>query len=379
MHGLDRDGSTGPGTVDTFPAVTFQQIMFSRPVPLFGLLWLLNGCDAQETPATDRSSGAMGAPIPGDTVTAWGRDLDWICEDRKGHHWIASNGDGVYHYDGRTLRHITRDHGLCSNYVWKIEEDVNGALWFTTREGFCRYSDAGFEDFTASITKALTGPPHPVRGGLCFGHANGVCYYDGRSFTNFSITPAGYQPERNNGSRPYSIYCTLQDRSGDLWFGTEQKGVCRFDGTGTTWFTDAGLDAAAVRCMFQDKAGDLWFGNNGAGLFRYDGRSIANITEAKGLGNPEFLKRAGGDKPGSLARVWSLADDTAGNLCIGTIDAGFWMLIGNELTNFTTRDGLPGNAIWHVHKDSSGEVWIITNGDSISRFDGRTFRPLRSE
>jgi ligand-binding sensor domain-containing protein len=129
-----------------------------------------------------------------------------------------------------------------------------------------------------------------------------------------------------------------------------------------------------VRCLFQDKKGDLWFGNNGAGLFRYDGKTLTNFTEQKGLGDPTFLKdHRVADTKGTLARVWTITDDTVGNLWVGTIDAGLWKLGGDGLTNYTTADGLPGNAIWRLYTDRQGVLWVVTNGDAVCRFDGKTF------
>lgn len=348
-----------------------------RTLPLCGLLALLTACDGQErSAALNANAPASNAPL-GDTVHALGKNIDWIHQDQQGHYWIASNGDGVYRYDGRTLLHLTTKHGLCSDQVWSIQEDVDGHLWFSTRDGICRYDGTAFEDFTARVKNALPGPVGLVKGGLFFGHLDGICYYNGRSFVNFTISPPTYQPERNNLSRPYSVYSDLIDRDGQAWFGTEQKGVCRFDGASTTWFTEAGLSDAAVRCLFQDKKGNLWFGNNGAGLFRYDGKTLTNLTEQRGLGNPAFLEDHGiVNTSGTLARVWSITDDSAGNLWAGTIDAGLWKLSGDELTNYTTKDGLPGNSIWRLYTDRKGTLWVVTNGDALSRFDGKAFTPV---
>jgi ligand-binding sensor domain-containing protein len=354
--------------------------MCPRPLPLLSLLGLLAACNAQEAPpATDPTPRAAAAvPLHGDTVTALGTDLDWIFQDRNGDLWIASNGQGVYHYADSTLRHITTAHGLCSDHVWKIEQDVNGALWFTTPKGFCRLDERGFTDLTPIIRNAPRLPVRTTPGDLYFAHEGGICQYNGRSFVNFTITPPDYRPEANDASRPYSVYCTMQDRDGHIWLGTEQKGVCRFDGHTTTWFTEAGLSDAAVRSIFQDRAGHLWFGNNGAGLFRYDGHTLTNLTEAWGLGNPTFLKELRVvDDPVSIARVWTLSDDATGALLIGTIDSGLWKLSGEELVQYTTRHGLPGNSIWMMAREQGGGHLIITDGTAISRSDGRSFTPLR--
>jgi len=352
--------------------------MFPRSLPPFVLLGLLAACNAQEAPpAAGAMAPAAAAPL-GEPARTLGTKLDWVFQDSRGDLWIASNGQGVYHCTDSSLRHITTKHGLCSDHVWKIEQDANGALWFTTPKGFCRLDERGFADLTPIIRNAPRVPVRPAPGDLYFAHEGGICQYNGRSFVNFTITPPDYRPEANNASRPYSVYCWLQDRAGNVWFGTEQKGVCRFDGRSTTWFSEAGLSDAAVRCIFQDRAGHLWFGNNGAGLFRYDGHTLTNLTEARGLGNPAFLKEHRvADDPVSLARVWTLSDDAAGQLWVGTIDAGLWTLAGEELVQHTTAHGLPGNSIWMMAKAQGGGHWVITDGTAISRSDGQGFTPLR--
>lgn len=308
----------------------------------------------------------------GDTVSDIGKDIDCILQDRNGTYWFASNGEGAYRYDGKTLMHITTKDGLCSNFVYKIEEDEIGHLWFSTREGVCRFNGNSFTDYTDSIKEAPNGKPGLVKGGLFFNQLNGVSFYDGKRFVNFSIHPDTYTPTPYNMNRPYSVYSFLVDKSGNVWFGTQEKGVCRYDGKSFTFFTEQGLDLAAVRTLFQDKAGNIWAGNNGAGLFKFDGKSFVNFTDEKGLANRDFLKKLPG-KEGTLARPWTINEDDKGILWIGTIDAGVWAYDGTNLTNYTTKDGLVGNAIWTIYKDKKGELWYVIDGEAICKFNGKTF------
>lgn len=199
-----------------------------------------------------------------------------------------------------------------------------------------------------------------------------MCFYDGKSFTNFSIQPETYTPSLNDMNRPYSVYCTLIDKSGNVWFGTQEKGVCRYDGKSFIFFTGQGLDKAAVRTLFQDNKGNIWAGNNGAGLFRYNGNSFTNFTDEKVLANRDFLKNLKA-KEGTLARPWTINEDDNNNLWIGTIDAGVWRYDGKNLTNYTTKDGPADNSIWTIYKDKNGELWFITGGESIFKFNGNTF------
>ncbi|MGL5890653.1 MAG: ligand-binding sensor domain-containing protein [Bacteroidia bacterium] len=342
-------------------------------ISLFCILTGLSFCNGQEQHPTENKPPQLSVFSLGETVTNLGKDIGCIFQDRNNNYWFASNGQGVYRYDGKTLTNITDKNGLCSNFVTRIEEDINGNLWFSTRDGICRLSGTHFTNYTDTIKNAPIGKLKYTAGGLFFGNLNNICFYDGRSFTNFIIHPDHYSPPMNTMYRSYSFYSTLADKAGNVWFGTQDKGVCRYDGQSFFWLNEKDLAGPAVRCMFQDKAGNLWFGNNGAGLFRYDGKNLANITEENKLSNYEFLRGQPLDKPGSLARVWALNDDSLGNLWIGTIDAGVWKYDGTQLTNYTTEHGLSGNSIWVIYKDKKGELWFVANGEDIFKFNGKMF------
>jgi len=344
------------------------------------LLSLLAGYAACHSPHHNTPAGTTSANVPlhfGDTVAAPGKNIDCMFQDRNGNYWFASNGEGVFLYNGSTLTHVTVKHGLCSNFVLSVQQDVNGNIWFSTRDGFCAFNGTTFTDYTQTIINAPAGNLQYVKGGLFFNHMDGICFYNGKTFINFVIHPYNYRPEPNNMNRPYGVYSTLADKAGNIWFGTQSQGVCRYDGTNFTYLTDKNLAGPAVRTLFEDRTGTLWFGNNGGGLFRYDGKTLSNITEERNLGNPEFLKGNFNDKPGSLARVWAINEDAEGNLWIGTIDAGLWKYDGTRLTNYSSRDGLGGDATWYIYKDRQGKLWFVINGETVCTFNGQTFTPFQ--
>ncbi|MFN5356693.1 MAG: two-component regulator propeller domain-containing protein [Bacteroidota bacterium] len=310
----------------------------------------------------------------GDTVNDLSKNIDCIFQDQQGNHWFASNGGGVYRYNGKVLVNYTTRDGLVSNYVWTIQQDVHGIMWFSTRDGFSSFDGKTFTNRTFAIENAFTGNFKPHATGLLFPHKKGVCYYNGKSFINFTIHPASYTLPPNEASGPYFVYSTLIDRSGVAWFGTQSEGVCRYDGETISYLSDKDLAGPAVRTIYQDKRGLLWFGNNGGGLFRYDGKQLSNITADKNLGNMKFLReKKPVDMPGSLARVWAINEDNAGKLLIGTIDSGLWTFDGTTLSNLTTSDGLPGNSIWVIYKDRDGKMWMVTNGETVCQYDGKKF------
>ena len=90
-------------------------------------------------------------------------------------------------------------------------------------------------------------------------------------------------------------------------------------------------------------------------LFLFDGKILRNITEEKGLSNPNFIKK-GIAKPGNLARIWSINEIGNGQLWIGKGDSGAWIYDGTELI-----------------KDKKGKIWLGTDGAGIFTFNGTNF------
>ena len=320
-----------------------------------------------------------------DTTSLTGKRIRGMLEDTKGNFWIATDGAGVGRYKGKSATWYTRKEGLCSDYVRTIQEDKNGHLWFGTSNGVCRYDGKTFTNLMANYalpTYSYSRAFESVTGNLWFGASGGVYGYDGKSFifcplsTDSSATTLFRRPLPGDCSK-YSVYCVLEDRAGNLWFGTDQKGVCRYDGKSFTWFTKQGLDIGAVRSIYQDKAGNIWIGSNGGGVCYFDGKSLINFSEDKVLSKHLSGSRLE-DASQLLNRVWSITEDNTGNIWFGTMDEGAWRYDGKSLVNFTTKDGLASNAVWTIFKDRSERLWFGTDGGGICQYNGSSFTSFTS-
>ncbi|CAN5634761.1 hypothetical protein BH11BAC1_BH11BAC1_12490 [soil metagenome] len=337
-------------------------------------------------------------------VTEIGKSINCIFQDKHENYWFATNGDGVYRYSGKLLIRFTEKDGLCNDYVGTIQEDDLGNIWFGTSFGVSKFDGRTFTTYvhneSLQLSTILKNEWKIEPGDLLFPAGEGVYRYHNNVFTYLLLPQDDADTKYSSKSKiikpyvdplgRYWVYCTLKDRTGNIWFGTQTLGVCRFDvrlndssgsnrseqGKLFTWFSEKGLSPPAVRGLFEDKNGNMWFGNNGYGLYRYDGKSLINFTEEKGLSNPEFLsnsKASGKPGPGTLARVWTINEDIIGNIWIGTIDAGAWRYDGINLVNFTMKDGLTSNSVNTIYKDKKGELWFGSDGGGVCKFNGTTF------
>ena len=188
-------------------------------------------------------------------------------------------------------------------------------------------------------------------GNLWFGTAGGgACKYDGKSFTHFTD---------KEGLSNNVVWSILEDKSGNLWFGTLGGGVCKYDGKSFTHFTDKeGLSNNVVVSILEDKSGNLWFGNYGGGVCKYDGKSFTHFTDKEGLSNNVVL---------------SMLEDKSGNLWFGTEGGGVSKYDGKSFTHFTDKEGLANNAVISILEDKSRNLWFGTYGGGVCKYDGKSF------
>jgi ligand-binding sensor domain-containing protein len=224
------------------------------------------------------------------------------------------------------------------------------------------------------------------KGNLWIASWKGVFKYDGKVFTNVTRDVSA--------ARFFSV---LEDRNGNLWFGSIGSGVYRYDGQSFKNFTiKDGLLNNGVTCIYEDKAGDIWFGVSG-GASRYDGKSFRNYiidgyTMHEDHSGKVFADRQPyevnaimEDKTGKfwiatrgctfvyngntfnivipsakpLKNVRSVIEDQKGRIWLGGQD-GLWRYQSNSFANFTTT------FVGCIYEDRSGNIWTGSDND-ISR------------
>jgi ligand-binding sensor domain-containing protein len=330
----------------------------------------------------DRSPETVAKAKPASVSLRFTSGIRSIFEDSQGRFWFGSHNEGVSRWDGREFSYYTVADGLSGNQVRTIQEDAAGDLWFGTEHGISRF---GGKSFTTQVGGNQddwnVAQGHTWRkdaGDLWFVgdsgkpaaqfNGQGVYRFDGRrlEFLPFPVSADVVT------SGDYRVTDISRGRNGMIWFGT-YPAVFGYDGRNFTILDDRTLGLTAeeepfhVRSVFEDSRGVLWIGNNGLGVLRYDGRSLSNFTKQHGLS----LKDKGAS--GSLSRVFSIAEDAAGNMWFGTRDSGVWRYDGERLTHFTQRDGLTSSMVWTIYRDRRDRLWFGLGDGSVYRFNGTSF------
>lgn len=161
-----------------------------------------------------------------------------LMEDNNGNIWIATNGQGVYRFDGSTLVNFNDKEAMGENYAGGIAEDKAGHIWFTMK--------------------------------------NGICKFDGKTFTEYT------NKDGLGGREFWGIY--IED-SGIIWI-TARGSTTRFDPllakrdpkAFIVFTPEDGLNCC-VQSMYQDKSGTMWWGA-GSGLFQFDGTRFFKVKQS---------------------------------------------------------------------------------------------------
>lgn len=224
-------------------------------------------------------------------------DLWFKGDETAGYHKLEG-GPGVYQYDGKNLSYrsfpIKTKPGEENAYSISTPfvSSKNGMVWFGTYNALIGYDGKQFKVFTDD-SLGLNGPPseslhiraimEDSKGNLWIGNNSGgspvggigVLKYDGKAFTHFTKQHQLRKADTKGGNSLDRVFSIGEDAAGNIWFGTVESGVWRYDGHAMKNFTPKdGLDGNFTWIIYQSKAGELWFGGGPNGVYRFNGKSF---------------------------------------------------------------------------------------------------------
>ncbi len=179
-----------------------------------------------------------------------------------------------------------------------------------------------------------------------------------------------------------NVTALLEDQSGFIWIGT-QGGLARWDGYRFRVFqfhpdrADS-LPDSFIHSLHRDRQGELWVGTGNAGLARYDPltESFERVGQNAGTTSATIPDTTSGTIPGS---VLSLADAAADlnqdHQPQAKLAGGLWIGARGGLTHMNLATGkatlfqpqskegndLPSNIVRALARDKLGRLWLGTD------------------
>jgi ligand-binding sensor domain-containing protein len=377
---------------------------------LFLSLCLISACNGQVKTEVEKSvvnnHNIMGIGHPKIVRTLGTSSGNLYChlQDKKGHIWFSTSGEGVYRYDGKTFVNFTIKNGLGHNDVCAIIEDKSGNILFGTKSGITKFNGLHFSTYTGNndaSKKSISSLLQDSKGNLWFGvWGEGIYRYDGKIFENylnnntsdhtFQLFPNKEKQAFNLENNDQLILDILEDKNGNIWFSSwNGGGVWRYDGNtfknfvpsadyyqrnedgrsgtkdispytpaqGPIAFSDSICDDM-IFSITEDKVGNLWFATRNHGACRYDGTSFIGFGEDDGF---------------VTSGVYAILEDKEGNMWFSTEKNGVFCYNGKNFKNYTEGNGLVNNSVFSILEDKAGHLWFGTRGYGLSRFDGKRF------
>ena len=299
--------------------------------------------------------------------------------------WLATRA-GLLHFDPQTSKFSSYRHdpantgSLPSDNVSVLARDAGGGLWVGTWPTGLAYLPAGSTQFqrysldmaTAKDTRKAHSNLHALlvdsQQRLWIGTDNGLLRW--QSGTPWSALRRLPPPA---GSSEFRVSAIHEDANGNIWAGTQEAGLLRWNETRqafqrhTHQIDDAhSLPADAVGALLVDRTQTLWVGTQGGGVSRSNLASNGIEQVMPDRLAPENFK--------DWNIVFSFAEDARGNLWLGgtgglaLVDLAERKLLRSIRHQPGKTGGLSGNAILNLYQQPGGALWIATSA-GLDRLD----------
>lgn len=282
-------------------------------------------------------------------------------EARNGQVWIAGIQGDVFR-----LAYNNQQWVKYSGLNFQLKE-LSGKEWFISARGqvvFNHNGTWGAYDQSHGLIDA------PVR---LISTRNGRLWVAGshKGVAATAYLSKGYWEKQTHPTLSWGIdqRSVFQDSRGALWFGAsvdrqdalgQVSGVLQLKNPDDAIFEwrhhtqSDGIVQHNVYGIAQSPDGALWLG--GTNLLRWDGQRWQSLPDKEQFN--EFV-----DIVHSRQNLW-----------VGSRYYGLFRFDGQNWTQFTTQDGLPGNTIVSIFEETPKKVWVITDRD-MAYFDGQRWFP----
>jgi signal transduction histidine kinase/ligand-binding sensor domain-containing protein/DNA-binding response OmpR family regulator len=302
-------------------------------------------------------------------------DILSIEEDNTGKIWVGTY-NGLNCYDPVTnaftrYLHTKNNHTISSNAIWSIRE-IGDEMWFGTSKGLTIYNKKSklFASFFHSETDPTTVPSNNIitilkskKGEIWIGTTKGLCKLVNRkngklSFKNYPL----------NNTDLLNVQAIAEDVSGNLWVGTKNKGLLKFDKTSNAFASFLSEDKyreinTDIRSLAFDNQGSLWIG-------AYDGIYI--------LGKDKNIQKINSsNNSNGIDKVKSIYMDRKGSVWIGCYYKGvnIWDISNVNFSNYNQNSKkipMSFDVVSSIIADKNQNIYFGTEGGGITIYNKNT-------
>lgn len=280
----------------------------------------------------------------------------FIYQDMKQRFWVGTSDNGLWMYDPTSslVKHYGADV-LYHNWMGSILEDQEGTLFVSTSVGVLRWDEDSDRFVRLQFEGKRPFRPHlraTNEGGVYVTtYGDGIFYVDKQADKVLSLT---YQQGSLESVESAKISAMLEDRQGNLWIGSFQRGLLYISDT-PNLFTYWGLDKmglserGALTTLYVDKDENVWGAIDGNGIFMLDGNG--NVVK-------EYMQRE---------TIISLFEDSNGGFWAGSYSNGMAYL-DRKSGAYTYIPSLTTNRVKCIAEDKQKNIYVALMGRGLRSY-----------
>ena len=276
--------------------------------------------------------------------------------DDDGLVWFAT-AYGLAKFDGFEFETYGQEQGLRDELIYDIFEDSKQRFWVSTETGgvgFIEGDTVRYDPAMAALDSILviyiTESPN---GDIWFGtDSKGVLVWDGSSFKNITMS---------TGLPSNRIWDIQFLRDNEAWLAT-MAGVAVYNeeqGVFKSWKKADGLSGEAAYQVYEASDKTIWVPTSSGITLISPQDELSKLTEINGQ---------------ELGYIYNIIEDDEGLIWIGTERKGLYWFDGEEYTHINRQNGLSSNYIYRLIKAEDGTIWVATDGNGVNIFKDRQFR-----
>jgi len=355
-----------------------------------------------------------------------------LAEDIEGNIWIGTAGGlNKMIVQKQTFEHFesvkSDDQTLSDNSIYKISFGQENQLWVGTEDGLNIFDTTNGK--TLRIDKSTSNNYGGI--GSFVGHSIREIYMDNcgiywigtkqRGVNKYDSNLAFFNHKKLNyidleGVSAGSVFSFAEDLSGDIFIGTDDKGLNVFNkktgrlkpipllgmevkkgiiltlerSENTLWIgtyfygifvmnlskktvknipipkSKTDITNIPVNCLKADNQGNVWVGTNGKGLYKY------HIKTGELIHFSQIFQQKEGKNILFSGYINTIEADLQGNLWIGTNGGGLVMYNPHQNKQIVfnhDNSNLPLDMILAIHCDKLGQIWVGVFGGGLCLYD----------
>ncbi|MCG8697356.1 MAG: response regulator [Bacteroidales bacterium] len=249
------------------------------------------------------------------------------------------------------FEYLTSINGLSHNTVYDITQDVEGYMWFATRQGLCRYDGYSIktyyhnDDENSLLDNNIVEIHTSKKGRLLIGTPKGLCAYN-KTYDHFDAILSTYD------NRPVHVFKITELKDGTILiasneglFSLNENMECKR------------ISPFFIRDLCEYKTGIIWaLHKNSIAVLNKEGELIQRINpKSTGLIPPGI--------PNTI--LWCIHTDSDGNVWVGTSLNGINYYLPDEekfksLKLKKNIQSIEDNFVRHITEDAQKRIWIGT-------------------